>query len=91
MGYTSGFSGPAASHLAAPPSPRHERQCRTGSSRSYQRHSGDEAVQSQVTPARVTIIYGFAESNPRSLPLMNTGGSLDKRSAPLLFLKFFNL
>jgi hypothetical protein len=22
--YTSGFSGPAASHLAAPPSPRHE-------------------------------------------------------------------
>src|SRR4029077_13058948 len=29
--YTSGFSGPAASHLAAPPSPRHERQCRTGS------------------------------------------------------------
>ncbi len=23
--------GPAASHLAAPPSPRHEQQCRTGS------------------------------------------------------------
>jgi hypothetical protein len=22
--YTSGFSGPAASHLAAPPAPRHE-------------------------------------------------------------------
>ena len=30
--YTSGFSEPAASHLAVPPSPRHERQCRTGPS-----------------------------------------------------------
>ena len=29
--YTSGFSGPAASHLAASLSPRHERQYRTGS------------------------------------------------------------
>jgi hypothetical protein len=29
--YTFGFSGPAALHLAAPSSPRHERQCRTGS------------------------------------------------------------
>jgi len=29
--YTSGFSWPTASQLAAPPSPRHERQCRTGS------------------------------------------------------------
>jgi hypothetical protein len=29
--YASGFSGSAASHLAAPPSPRHERQCQTGS------------------------------------------------------------
>jgi hypothetical protein len=28
--YTSGFSGPAASHLAAPLSPRHERHSRTG-------------------------------------------------------------
>ena len=28
--YTSCFSRPAASHLAAPPSPRRERQCRTG-------------------------------------------------------------
>src|SRR5437867_2681481 len=29
--YASGFSRPAASHLAAPPWPRHERQCWTGS------------------------------------------------------------
>jgi len=29
--YTSCFPRPAASHLAAPPSPRRERQCRTGS------------------------------------------------------------
>jgi hypothetical protein len=29
--YTSGFSGPAASHRTPAPSPRHERQCRTGS------------------------------------------------------------
>src|SRR6184192_1806882 len=29
--YASGFSGPAASHLPAPPSPRDEQQCRTGS------------------------------------------------------------
>jgi hypothetical protein len=29
--YTSGFSWPAASHLAAPPTPRHERQRLTGS------------------------------------------------------------
>jgi len=29
--YTSGCSGPAASHLATPPSPRHERQRRIGS------------------------------------------------------------
>ncbi len=31
--YTSGFSGPAASHRTPAPSPRHERQCRTGSYR----------------------------------------------------------
>ena len=33
--YTSSFSGPATSHLAAPPLPRHERQCRTGSYASW--------------------------------------------------------
>ena len=32
-GYASGFSRPVASLLVAPPSPRHEWQCRTGSLR----------------------------------------------------------
>ena len=34
--YASGFSGPAAAHLPAPPSPRDEWQCRTGSLRTMQ-------------------------------------------------------